>query len=89
MTDLAKRNRYPLQQVAVGLAIAEMAKAHLVLTKGVLAIRVEVALTVVIAQSVKIEALALVMLRSELSATPWSTLKWLCASWLPRRMASH
>jgi hypothetical protein len=66
-----------------------MAKAHRVLTKVVLAIRVEAALSVVIAQSVKIAALALVMLRSELSGTPWSTLKWLCASWLLRRMASH
>jgi hypothetical protein len=52
-----------------------MAKSHRVLTKVVLAIRVAVALTVVIAQSVKIAALALVMLRSELSATPWRTLK--------------
>jgi hypothetical protein len=75
MIDPVKRNRYLLRQVAVGLAIAEMAKWHRVLTKVVLAIRVAVALTVVIAQSVKIAALALVMLRSELSATPWRTLK--------------
>jgi hypothetical protein len=75
MIDPDKRNRYLLRQVAVGLAIEEMAKSHRVLTKVVLAIRVAVALTVVIAQSVKIAALALVMLRSELSATPWRTLK--------------
>jgi hypothetical protein len=75
MIDPAKRNLYLLRQVAVDLAIAEMAKSHRVLTKVVLAIRVAVALTVVIAQSVKIAALALVMLRSELSATPWRTLK--------------
>jgi hypothetical protein len=88
MIDLAKRNRYPRRQVAVCLAIAEMAKARSVLTKVVLATGMEVALTVVIAQNVKSVALALVMPPSEPSAMPWSTLKWLCASWLLRRMAS-
>jgi hypothetical protein len=88
MTDQAKRNQFPLPQVAVGLVIAEMAKAHRVLIGVVLATRMGVALTVVIAQNVKIVVLALVMPPSELSAMPWSTLKWLCASWLPRHMAS-
>jgi hypothetical protein len=91
MTDQAKRNQFPLPQVAVGLVIAEMAKAHRVLTKVVLAIRVEVVLTVeieVIALSVKSVVLASVIPLSEHSAMPWNTLKWLCASWLPRLTAS-
>jgi len=91
MTDLGKRNRYLLRQVAVGRVIAEMAKAHSVLKKEVLAIRMGVALTVeieVIAQSEKTVVLASVMPPSELSAMPWSTLKWLCVNLLPRRMAS-
>jgi hypothetical protein len=91
MTDPAKRNRYQLRQVAVGQVIAEMAKAHRVLTKVVLAIRVEAVLTVeieVIALSVKSVVLASVMPHSEPSAMPWSTPKWLCASWLPRPTAS-
>jgi hypothetical protein len=79
----------------VGLVIAEMAKAHRVLTKVVLkvvlAIRVGVVLTVeieVIALSVKSVALALVMRRSEPNAMPWSTPKWPCVSWLHRPTAN-
>jgi hypothetical protein len=91
MTDQAKRNQFPLPQVAVGLVIAEMAKAHRVLTKVVLAIRVGVVLTVeieVIALSVKSVALALVMRRSEPNEMPWSTPKWPCVSWLHRPTAN-
>jgi hypothetical protein len=91
MTDQAKRNQFPFPQVAVGLVIAEMAKAHRVLTKVVLAIRVGVVLTVeieVIALSVKSVALALVMRRSEPNAMPWSTPKWPCVSWLHRPTAN-
>jgi hypothetical protein len=91
MTDQAKRNQSPLLQVAVGLVIAEMAKAHHVLTKVVLEIKAGVVLTVeieVIALSVKSVVLALEMPRSEPNAMPWNTLKWLCASWLPRPTAS-
>jgi hypothetical protein len=91
MTDPAKRNQFPFPQVAVGLVIAEMAKAHRVLTKVVLAIRAGVVLTVeieVIALSVKCVVLALVMRRSEPNAMPWNTPKWPCESWLPRPTAN-
>jgi hypothetical protein len=88
MTDQAKRNQFPLPQVAVGQVIAETAKAHLVLTKVVLATGMRVALTVVIAQNVKSVALALVMPRSEPNAMPWSTPKWPCVSWLHRPTAN-
>ena len=91
MTDPAKRNQFPLPQVAVGLVIAEMAKARLVLTKVVLAIRVGAVLTVeieVIALIVKSGAHAWVMPRSEPNAMPWSTPRWPCVSWLHRPTAN-
>jgi hypothetical protein len=91
MIDLAKRNRYPHRQVAVALAIEEMAKARSVLTKVVLATRVGAVLTVeieVIALVVKSVAHALVMPLSEPNAMPWSTPKWPCVSWLHRPTAN-